>query len=109
MPKRSKISLENNEPLTSKRSRGKSSSWPQLAAMVEWLEKKENFNLVTGKATSGMKGTQAGAKLTKKSGYSDLAEFVNTKCGTKWTSKNGESRYRAYVKKYKKRYLIHSN
>ena len=69
--------------------------------MVEWLERKGNFNLLTGKATSGIKCTQAGAKLTKKMGYSDLAQFVNFKCGAEWNSKYAESRFRAFVKKYK--------
>ena len=55
MSKRSEISLEIDEPKTRKRFRGKSSLLPQLVAMVEWLERKENFNLLTGKATSGMK------------------------------------------------------
>lgn len=101
MSKRSEISLEIDEPKTRKRFRGKSLLLPQLVAMVEWLERKENFNLLTGKATSGMKYVQAGAKLTKKMGYSDLAKFVNFKCGAEWTSTYAESRFRALVKKYK--------
>ena len=101
MPKRSKISLEIDESKTRKRFRGKSSLLLQLAAMVEWLEMKENFDLLTGKATSGLKSIQAGAKLTKEMGYSDLAQFVNFNCGAEWTSTYAESRFRAFVKKYK--------
>ena len=54
---RSEISLEIDDSKTRKRFCGKFSSLPQLAAMVEWLERKENFNFLTGKATSGMKAT----------------------------------------------------
>jgi hypothetical protein len=96
-----KFRMKLMKPKTRKRIRGKSSLLPQLAAMVEWLERKENFTLLTGKATSGMKCIQAGAKLTKKMGYSDLAQFVNFKCGAEWNSKYAESRFRAFVKKHK--------
>ena len=69
MARNSKITPDSSQSMTGKRSRGESCSWSQLVAIVEWLEKKENFNLVTGQATSGMKGTVAGSKLKKKDGY----------------------------------------
>eukprot|EP01036_Dinobryon_divergens_P033465 gene33465-43251_t len=85
-----------------KRSRGPKTTWIQYAAMVEWLEVKQNFNLLVGAATSTMKtGTVAGAKLTKKSAYESIADFVNQKCSTNWTVSNAEFRVKNYIKVYK--------
>lgn len=100
-----KTATVNSQPAhkQAQRSRGTKTTWSQYLAIVEWLEVKANFNLVVGAATSGMKtGVIAGAKLTKKSGYVELAEHVNQKCGVKWDYKMAESRYRAYVRKHKK-------
>jgi hypothetical protein len=70
--------------------------------MIEWLEVKTNFNLLVGAATTSMKtGTVAGAKLTKKSAYEGLADFVNQKCGLKWDWRNAEARVRGYIKRFR--------
>jgi len=45
-----------------------------------------NFNLITGFVI-------AGVKVTKESGYADLKDEVNAKCGTKWTADMAKSRY----------------
>lgn len=61
------------------RGRGEKTSWAQRVAILEWLEvpSGENFRLITGAATSTMKSVVAGSKLTKESGYVDLAAFMN--------------------------------
>jgi hypothetical protein len=48
-----------------------------------------------------MRSVVAGVKLTKESAYADLAEHVNQKCGAKWDKKQGEARYKAYLKLFK--------
>ena len=86
----------------SKRARGVKTTWTQFVAMVEWLENKDNFNLIVGRATSGIKtGMVAGFKLSKKAGYAELADFVNQKCNVHWDARNAEARLRAYIKRFK--------
>ena len=91
-----------------KSSRGGKTTWSQRAAMVLFLEDPTNFNLITGNGTANHNGIIAGAKVTKEAGYSDLKDAVNAKCGTKWTNAMAKSRFRAYLKQYKrtKRNLI---
>ena len=81
--------------------RGTQTTWSQRAAMIEWLQNRNNFNLVSGKATSTMSSVVAGVSTKKTDGYKDLADFVNTRCATTWTEKTGKSRYEATVKKYR--------
>eukprot|EP01036_Dinobryon_divergens_P058346 gene58346-77855_t len=100
--KSNKVNSQPSEK-QSQRSRGTKTTWTQYLAIIEWLEVKANFNLVVGASTSAMKtGVVAGAKVTKKSGYVELAAHVNQKCGVKWDYKMAESRYKAYVRKHKK-------
>ena len=83
--------------------RSENTSYYQRVAILDWLEDAggENFRLITGSATKNLDGVIAGAKLTKEAGYSALATFVNQKCGTSWTSKMGEARYKTYLKLFK--------
>ena len=39
--------------------------------------------------------------MRKTDAYSDLADHVNSRCGTSWTRPQAEARYTAMVKKYK--------
>ncbi len=77
-----------------KTSRGCKTTWAQRAAMVGFLEIPSNFNLITGNGTANHNFVIAGVKVTKESGYADLKDEVNTKCGTKWTTDMAKSRYR---------------
>ena len=84
-----------------KSSRGCKTTWAQRAAMVGFLEIPSNFNLITGNGTANHSFVIAGVKVTKESGYADLKDEVNAKCGTKWTTDMAKSRYRAYLAQYK--------
>jgi len=84
-----------------KSSRGCKTTWAQRAAMVGFLEIPSNFNLITGNGTANHSFVIAGVKVTKESGYADLKDEVNAKCGTKWTTDMAKSRFRAYLKQYK--------
>ena len=74
-------------------------TWQQRLKIVEWLEDEKNFKLITGAAATGP--VKAGAKLTKKCAYEDLAHFVNEKCCSNWNIKNAKARYLAVYKSYK--------
>jgi hypothetical protein len=74
-------------------------TWQQRLKIVEWLEDEKNFKLITGAAASGP--VKAGAKLTKKCAYEDLAHFVNEACCSNWNIKNAKARYTAIYKSYK--------
>ena len=84
-----------------KSSRGCKTTWAQRATMVAFLEIPSNFNLITGNGTANHNFVIAGVKVTKESGYADLKDEVNAKCGTKWTTDMAKSRYRAYLAQYK--------
>ena len=104
-PKRSIPTIEAPiEVPQGKRLRGTKTTWAQKSAMVEWLEKPpgSNLKLIQGNATSDLKGTLSGAKLTKKDGFKDMADFVNKKCGTKWSASDASVRYKGYFDVYKK-------
>jgi hypothetical protein len=63
------------------------------------LEKKSNYDLITGKAAKGL--VVAGKKVKKLDAYKSLAEYVNGACKTQWDHLNAKSRYDAYLKNYK--------
>jgi hypothetical protein len=67
-------------------------------AIVTWLEKESNFNLITGKAPQN-RNVVAGKKLKKSDAYTDLANYINTAFkGEQWTKEIAKSRYNAYLK-----------
>ena len=82
--------------------RGIKVSFQQKAAMNMWVSVPVNFNLLVGKPTTGMNGVVAGSKLKKKDAFSNMADFVNGKCGTNWSSKDAETRWRSHYKSYTK-------
>jgi len=95
-------SAQFGETTALKKGRTASTTWKQRVAILDWLEVEENFKLITGSAAIGKKIT-AGAKLTKTSAYTSLADHVNYHCfGSKWNKKIAEARYRAYFCLYKK-------
>lgn len=83
--------------------RGEKTTYYQRLSIVEWLEdgNGDNFRLITGDGQGNYKTVVAGAKLKKKDAYEELAIFVNQQRGCKWTSKQADSRFKAYVKMYK--------
>jgi hypothetical protein len=82
--------------------RSAKTTWAQQGAMLDWLSIDSNFKLITGGAQKDMKGVIAGARLKKKDAFAAIADYVNQKCGTRWTVKEGESRFKSYLKMYKK-------
>ena len=102
MPKKAIIAVQTTSDVPRIRSRDPKTTWAQYQAILEWLEIPANFNLVEGRATSTMKtGTVAGAKVTKRAGFAELADWVNEKCGCNWDRKKAEDRYRVYKKMFK--------
>jgi len=83
--------------------RGAKTTWAQSQAMVEWLEMPpgNNFKIINGKGSEVVGSVIPGVKITKAAGYKDIADYVNEKCGTKWTQKEGESRFTSFLAKYK--------
>ena len=72
--------------------------------MLEWLEKPENFKLITGGASQNH--VVAGSKLKKTDAYRELALAVNERLGLNrpsetWDGKKAKARYEAQLKKYK--------
>lgn len=53
-------------------------------SIVQWLQKPENFNLITGSAGFSS-SVISGTKLKKKDAYKSLADFVNKKHRTQFT------------------------
>ena len=90
-----------SDPEKGARLRGPQTTWRQREIMCQWLENPHNFALTTGAATTGLRNPVTGAKVSKKSAYGDLADYVNQRCGTNWDEKAGGARYKAYVKLYK--------
>jgi hypothetical protein len=90
--------MATSEPQRAPSGRGEKTSWAQIQAMVEWLEVPDNFKLINGI----IQGEVVAGKKTKKScAYKDIADYVNGKCGSNWTQKEGEARYSSYLAKYK--------
>ena len=102
MPKKAIIAVQTTSDVPRIRSRDPKTTWAQYQAILEWLEIPANYNLVEGRATSTMKtGTVAGAKVTKRAGFAELADWVNEKCGCNWDRKKAEDRFRVYKKMFK--------
>ena len=85
-----------------RRVRGGTTTWAHKRAMLDWMNLDvANFKLITGLATSDMKHPVAGAVVSKKAGFEQMAEHINQKCGTNWNGDNAFSRYRIYLALYK--------
>ena len=90
--------------------RGIETTFEQKRAIVSWLEKPENFNLVNGKATDGLKMVVAGKKLKKTSGHAELADHVHAACGgVRWDGKTAGARLKSMVKIYKETKRLYLN
>jgi hypothetical protein len=78
-------------------------TWHQRVAMLDWLELPPGTNLkvILGQSTNDLKLVVAGAKVSKAAGFKDMADYVNQKCGTKWTGNNAQSRFKAWLKNFK--------
>ena len=81
--------------------RGKSTTYGERCAILEWLEIPENLAIINGNATKDLKIVTAGAKVSKASAYASLAAYVNNKTGSTWTADNAKSRLAAWMKLYK--------
>ena len=91
--KKSKIQLEKDKtPHTNN---------AQRLLIINWLQFKENFALITGSAAQGQK-VVAGKKLKKSDAYKDLAAFVTEGGKIPWDAKQAKSRYESYLAIYKK-------
>ena len=67
-------------------------------AIIAWLEKQFNYDLITGQAAKGL--VVAGKKVKKSDAYKSLAQYVNRACRTDWDHLNAKSRYDAYLMMY---------
>ena len=95
---------QNRGQSSDRKGRGTQTTWYQANAMLEWLEKPENFKLITGGASQNL--VVAGSKLKKTDAYRELALAVNERLGLTrpskaWDGKKAKSRYEAQLKKYK--------
>jgi hypothetical protein len=73
----------------------------QRLLIINWLQIKENFALITGSAAQGQK-LVAGKKLKKTDAYKDLAKYVSDGSKIAWDSKQAKARYEGYLNTYKK-------
>ena len=72
--------------------------------MLEWLENRTNFQMITGSAADGKK-VEAGQQLKKTDAYKSLAEWINSHTQDKqriWCGEVAKSRYESFITKYKK-------
>jgi hypothetical protein len=78
-------------------------TWHQRVAMLDWLELPPGIKLkvILGQSTNDLKLVVAGSKVSKAAGFKDMADYVNQKCGTKWTGNNAQSRFKAWLKNFK--------
>ena len=81
--------------------RGKSTTYGERCAILEWLEIPENLAIINGNATKDLKMVTAGAKVNKATAYCSLAAYVNNKTGSNWTGENAKSRLAAWMKIFK--------
>jgi hypothetical protein len=72
----------------------------QRLAMLNWLEKDNNFKWITGSLAKELV-VKAGQKLTKASAFEDMARFISKICSISWDAKVAKSRYESYCKMYK--------
>jgi len=72
--------------------RGTQTTHSQRLAIVTWLKKPSNFNLITGKAVSTTTSVVAGKKLRKADAYADLAVYVNSTTASHWSKEQCKSR-----------------
>ena len=72
----------------------------QTLLMISWLENRDNFNVIVGKAAKGP--VVSGTKLKKIDGFRDLANYVNKHDKQIWNSDHAKQRYNAMLTKYKK-------
>jgi hypothetical protein len=84
--------------------RGEATTWQQRHCILEWLEVRENFQLITGGTPPGP--VVAGKKLKKTDAYKALAEYVNLKLGYAgppnfWDGTKSKSKYESLLTKYK--------
>ncbi len=67
----------------------------QMEAIIWWLKKEGNLDLVNGEGKKGR--PNAGTLQKKDAAYASMAEFVNRKCGCNWESADARSRFIAYL------------
>lgn len=73
----------------------------QRLLILNWLQVKENFALITGSAAQGQR-VLTGKKLKKQDAYKQLAAHVSAGSNIKWDAKQAKNRFEAYLGKYKK-------
>jgi hypothetical protein len=88
------------QPIKPKSGRSKNTTYAQRYAMLEWLEMAPgtNLKLITGQSTKGMPFVIAGLKTSKKAGFQLMADFVNERTSSNWSSSDASSRFKAWEK-----------
>ena len=83
---------------------GKKRTTPiEFRLMIEWLQNKSNFSLITGSAAVGNQ-VVCGQPLKKTDAYRLLSEFINKNIQDRdriWTVEITKSRYESFITKYK--------
>jgi hypothetical protein len=88
-----------------KKGRGAATTWAATQAVLDWLERPNNFKLITGSAAVGQP-MGAGKPLKKADGYRMMAEYVNKRCNYEndptmfWDANKCKSRYESLYAKY---------
>lgn len=77
-------------------------TWQQKDAMLAFISIEANFNLLLGKATTGLKGVVADAKLTNKHAWIGMAETVSKRLSlsVRWSAKDAERKWKSFKKNY---------
>lgn len=74
----------------------------QRRAMMEWLEKPMNFQLLTAPPGTTVITNAMGKRMKKTDGFRSLMTHVNTTTGSKWTMEITKSRFESFKITYKK-------
>ena len=90
-------------PSKLKSGRSENTTFSQRYSMLEWLEMQPgtNFQLITGQSTKSMPFVVAGMPTSKKTGFQMMAEFVNQRTSSNWTSNDASTRFKSWEKSLK--------
>ncbi|KAF1318034.1 hypothetical protein FI667_g14263, partial [Globisporangium splendens] len=97
----STLSIEDAD-LLRKRRKFTHTTEAQRLCMLEWLERPQNFQLMTERASAVVLTNAAGKKLKKADGYRSLMRHVNQHAHAQWTLDVTRSRYESFIASFKK-------
>ena len=94
---------KTSKPSKTKIGRTQNTTLFQRYAILDWLEMPpgSNFQLITGQSTKGLPFVVAGVKTSKKAGFQMMADFINERTSSNWTSEDASSRFKSWEKLFK--------